>query len=159
MPKIDSKVVSDCYYNKRLSLKMIVASLNISYTRLLSFMIENRMHRRTISEAGIVRFDRQGRKPFTRQFRRKMRVLQKLGGAKCVYCGCDEVRILEVNHKNGDGHHEKTYLWSGSGFYGAILSGKRKTDDLEVCCKVCNTMHYVKNGLGISGHTVVWRST
>lgn len=39
--------------------------------------------------------------------RLKLRVFEMLGGAKCVYCGCTDIRMLEVNHINGGGERNK----------------------------------------------------
>ena len=71
----------------------------------------------------------------------KVRVFDKLGGAKCVYCGCDDIKVLEVNHINGGGVKE---LHSTPNFKLDIVSGRRKIDDLEVTCRVCNAWHYIK---------------
>lgn len=90
----------------------------------------------------------------------RQRVFQRLGGARCVYCGCDDIRFLEVNHKNGGGN--KTDFKSKAGglgcgrgwtFYGNILNGKRRIDDLEVACRVCNALHYLKVKFGSEATT------
>lgn len=78
--------------------------------------------------------------------RLRLKVFNKLGGAKCVYCGCDDIRILEVNHINGGGGKEQKKLrasHNGKQLYEMIASGERATDDLNVTCRVCNMWHYV----------------
>ena len=65
---------------------------------------------------------------------------------KCVYCGCDLYEALQINHKEGGGVQEwKSAGSSKSGSYliEEIVSGRRKTDDLEVVCAVCNVWHKV----------------
>jgi len=66
----------------------------------------------------------------------------------CVRCGCDDIRLLEVNHKNGGGGKELRGGKLSSKFYQDICAGKRKTDDLELLCKVCNSWHYLELKFG-----------
>ncbi len=79
-------------------------------------------------------------------------VIMRLGG-KCVYCGCDEIPLLHINHKNADGKMDK---WGrAAGLYRAILNGWRSTEDLEVACVICNWVHYMR----FKGHdnwSVIW---
>lgn len=91
-----------------------------------------------------------------REYRRKIRkkVLEKLGG-KCVYCGCDIPEALELNHKNGGGNKESK-LKGNISIYLAILNGSRKTDDLELTCRVCNGYYYLKEIKKIKGN---WKIT
>ena len=62
----------------------------------------------------------------------------------CVGCGCDDTRLLEINHKNGGGCKETNKGRTSSRFRNDILSGNRKTDDLEILCRVCNSRHYLE---------------
>ena len=84
---------------------------------------------------------------------RKLRtaVLQKLGG-KCVYCGCNVLEALEINHVNGGGAKENKGAQRRR-YLNDILNGKR--DDLELTCRVCNALHYMKLK-GFNGWTVSW---
>ena len=59
----------------------------------------------------------------------------------CVRCGCNDIRLLEINHKNGGGCKELKNGERVHQFYQSILKGERKTDDLELLCKVCNSWH------------------
>jgi hypothetical protein len=59
----------------------------------------------------------------------------------CVRCNCDDIRLLEINHKNGGGKKE---IRNSIKFYNDILSEIRKTDDIELLCKVCNSWHYLE---------------
>lgn len=73
---------------------------------------------------------------------RKKKALELLGGAECIECGCRELSFLEINHINGGGAQEwKKYKCS---LQDAILSGERKTDDLNVLCRVCNAVHFLE---------------
>lgn len=63
------------------------------------------------------------------------------GEAKCVRCGCDDIKLLQINHKNGGGRNELTQKGAFN-FYSAIIDGKRSCEDLEVTCLVCNVAHY-----------------
>jgi len=78
-----------------------------------------------------------------RDYTRKLRsqVLNMLGD-KCVYCGCDIQEVLQINHKNGEGNKEFKSI-SDKQFYLNIIKGRRKTDDLEITCPICNSWHYL----------------
>ena len=87
----------------------------------------------------------------------KMRTKNKvfdLLGTKCIYCGCDDLNALEINHINGGGTKERKKskiisLWQ------AVAYGHRKTDDLELVCRVCNAAHYLELK-GITGFNIIW---
>ena len=78
----------------------------------------------------------------------RTKALERIGPLRCVYCGQTDLRVLEINHKNGGGtkefHSKSTYT-----FYKGIISGTRKADDLEITCSVCNKMHYLKLKYGL----------
>ena len=65
----------------------------------------------------------------------------------CIRCGCDDKRFLEINHKNGGGHQEKQ-VSNNKLFYKDILIGRRKINDLELLCRVCNARHYLELKFG-----------
>ncbi len=85
----------------------------------------------------------QKRKIKTRKVRVAVLNIISGGNPHCVRCGCDDIRLLEINHKNGGGGQEKQKTSPGT-FHWNIYTGKRKTDDLEVLCKVCNAWHYLE---------------
>jgi hypothetical protein len=71
----------------------------------------------------------------------------RIVGTKCVYCGEANPLILSINHKNGGGNSERKALkLEGNDLYRMIVSGKRKTDDLETCCMNCQVAYEVKVG-------------
>lgn len=96
-----------------------------------------------------------------REYRKELRreVLRLLGEV-CVYCGCDDSRLLEINHRNGGGTKEsfgsyrnregKRNCLRSDRLYVAILRGKRTTAHLETVCRVCNAWHYI--GLKFGAH-------
>lgn len=89
----------------------------------------------------------------------KAKVLEKLGGPICVYCGCDDIRILEINHVNGGGaiQRRNKLTKSGSGLLKDISIGVTSVDGLNVACRVCNAIHDVRKRFGIHNHSVEWR--
>ncbi|MGD0160330.1 MAG: hypothetical protein ABSB89_08530 [Candidatus Bathyarchaeia archaeon] len=93
-------------------------------------------------------------------WRMRWNALQKIsksGQPKCVYCGCDFPRALEINHKDPTAKKQEKISGkpvSGSPFYRRILSGERSTEDLEVACGVCNKNHYFQRKYGLK-----WRVT
>lgn len=74
----------------------------------------------------------------------KKRIVEKLGG-KCAKCRTTDIRLLQVNHKNGNGTRELRRLGSHD-FYRLILSGKRATNDLELRCANCNLLYEYETG-------------
>ena len=71
---------------------------------------------------------------------------------KCVYCGCDFPRALEINHKNPTAKKQEKISGkpvSGYSFYKRIVNGERSVEDLEVTCGVCNKNHYFQRKFGL----------
>lgn len=82
-----------------------------------------------------------------------LRALRKVAGSEIPICrcGCDDPRVLEINHKNGDGWRERRKKgFKSQTFCLQIISGERTTDDLEVVCKVCNIAHYCLTKFGLT---------
>lgn len=79
----------------------------------------------------------------------KLRALQIISGLQtpeCNNCGCANIIILEVNHKNGGGRRENK---RGLALYREIIAGRRKTKDLNVLCRVCNAKDDVERRFGL----------
>jgi hypothetical protein len=101
------------------------------------------------------------KKYHARQRERALGVIANGSKIECINCHCADLRLLEINHKNGGGRHEfgdsndrnKRALWR---FYRDIISGKRSTDDLEITCRVCNALHYLQSKYGPLPFTIVW---
>lgn len=86
------------------------------------------------------------------EYRRKLKIkafqmISNLLLPKCSECGCTDMRVLEINHKNLDGNKERCGF--GHDMYREVVFGRRKTDDLEVLCRVCNAKHYVEKKFGL----------
>lgn len=89
----------------------------------------------------------------------RKRVFFKISGSiapVCVRCGCDDTRLLEVNHKNGGGGKETQGGRSSNRFYLDIANGIRSTDDLELLCKPCDAIHALELRYGQLPMKVVW---
>lgn len=63
---------------------------------------------------------------------------------RCARCGCDDMRFLEKNHKNGGGNKEAKSRGRFTLSNYEIIKGIRKTDDLEILCKPCNHIHFLE---------------
>jgi len=73
--------------------------------------------------------------------------LQKVSGCKkpvCVSCGCDDIFVLAINHKDGGGR--KDHDGNPRRFRLRILSGERPVDDLDVRCQNCNIRYEYERG-------------
>jgi hypothetical protein len=87
---------------------------------------------------------------------RKQRAMDKLGGAICIRCGCDELGFLEFNHKNGGGCKE--WRTAKKSMADRILSGERSTEDIEILCRLCNAHHFLESkNVNANRFTVVWK--
>jgi hypothetical protein len=89
----------------------------------------------------------------------RKRVFFKVSGSispVCVRCGCDDTRLLEINHKNGGGAKEMQNGKGSTRFYLDIANGTRDTDDLELLCKPCNAIHALELKYGQLPMRVVW---
>lgn len=81
-----------------------------------------------------------------RHLQHKQEVFKRLGGAKCVLCGCQVIHFLTVDHTNRDGAKQRKQI-GRSNQYSWIL---KSTDEqlakanLRVLCFNCNgaTAHY-----------------
>ena len=79
------------------------------------------------------------------RFVNKIRVVGILG-RQCKGCGIKDIRILEVNHKNGNGTKELKECGGSNVLYRLIAQGKRQTNDLELLCANCNVLYEYKRG-------------
>lgn len=79
-------------------------------------------------------------------------ILRVAGKVQCQVCGIDDIRVLTINHLNGDGYKERHDRISRT--YRDIAHG-RKTDDLDVRCYNCNILH--EYDLGRRRLPVNWR--
>ena len=81
--------------------------------------------------------------PYSKKRRALLRylALEKLG-LKCAKCGFDDLRALQINHKNGGGTKEYKSL----SMYRAIIAGTRAIEDLETRCANCNALYEYERG-------------
>jgi len=70
----------------------------------------------------------------------------KLLGSKCNNCGCEDVRVLQINHVYNDGHELKRggrIRGLDSKHYRAIVRGEDDLSRYELLCANC---HMLKTG-------------
>ena len=80
---------------------------------------------------------------------------------KCVMCGCDDTRFLEVNHIKGGGKKEQQKFkgdnhGSSQNIISLIHKGKRGIEDLNLLCRVCNSIDHLERQFGNTCLRVVW---
>jgi hypothetical protein len=64
----------------------------------------------------------------------------------CINCGNDDIRVLTVNHKNGDGAKERNVSkYRVSRLFRDIQKG-RTISDLDVRCYNCNILYEYEQG-------------
>lgn len=88
---------------------------------------------------------------------KRLAILEKVGRGKifCTRCGCNNVNLLEINHKNGGGRQEK--LKRRMDLNTAIYYGHRSIKDLELLCKVCNAAHAALLKINIDNWNIKWK--
>lgn len=77
------------------------------------------------------------------------------GEIRCAECGCDDERLLEINHKDGGGGKEIRETTSQK-FYRDIARLVRPCDDLNLLCRVCNAAHYLESKYGDLPFLILW---
>lgn len=80
---------------------------------------------------------------------RRLHVLQLIAGdgpIACVRCGCDDVRLVEINHRDGGGGKDRRK--GSESWLIDIIAGRRSTHDLEVLCRPCNSVHALELRFG-----------
>ena len=85
----------------------------------------------------------------TYTLKRRIQVLEVYGGKnpKCKHCGCNEIKLLHLDHIKNDGKQEREKLGLlGAGFYGWLIKNnypnKKK---YQILCKNCNWIKHVNN--------------
>jgi predicted DNA-binding protein YlxM (UPF0122 family) len=169
-PKITIEEFRKFYYDEYYSANDLARLFNVNVTTILSYMKRHNLKCRNASEAATAvakkrwgptyQYNPEKSANQNRRLNDKVKALNIIGGLKCTNCGCDKIRILKINHKNSGGTKERSghFELYGSNFYRAIIIGKRKTDDLEVLCKLCNILHDIQMRFGIAGHKVTWEA-
>jgi hypothetical protein len=71
---------------------------------------------------------------YTRRVRNRLAVLEALGG-KCVRCGIDDWRVLQIDHINGGGSKERKQVTSIDRYYKDMLLSPEK---YQVLCANCH---------------------
>jgi len=66
-----------------------------------------------------------------------MEIIAK-GEPRCIVCGCDDLRVLEINHKIpcGKEGHRRTYK-----FLLDLVKGRIDPNLFDIRCKVCNILY------------------
>jgi ribosomal protein L20A (L18A) len=81
-----------------------------------------------------------------RNHRRKIKLkIFKLIGNKCIKCGFSDIRILQIDHVNGNGYKERTT--SSTKYYRSILEKIQSgSKDYQLLCPNCNWLKRIEKG-------------
>jgi len=97
-----------------------------------------------------------------RHQKKRLEVLARIDpDMKCAMCGCDDTRFLEINHIEGGGAKEhkglkKTDHNESQNLIMLIHKGKRGVEDLNLLCRVCNSIDHLERVYGKIGLRTVW---
>ena len=87
----------------------------------------------------------------------RLEVLAKIDPAmKCANCGCDDTRLLEINHIKGGGKKEQKKAGVTRNLVLLIQTSKRGTEDLNLLCRACNALDHLERVFGKTPFRVVW---
>lgn len=77
----------------------------------------------------------------------KLRIsILKLLGSKCVKCGFDDVRALQIDHTHGGGRKDRKRSGSSRNFYQRVLKEiKIGSKDYQLLCANCNWIKRLEN--------------
>jgi hypothetical protein len=62
---------------------------------------------------------------------------------KCAHCGFDDVRALQIDHVNGDGHEHRKVVKGTNTFLAEVI--KDTENRFQLLCANCNWIKRVKN--------------
>lgn len=83
---------------------------------------------------------------FKRKYIRQLRIdvlnILSDNNPHCIKCGCDDIRLLIINHKKGDGSKEYRGIGKHTNFLQSIRQGKRTINDLELLCGICHSLYH-----------------
>lgn len=88
--------------------------------------------------------------------RRVLAVVARGGSIVCASCGCNDIKLLEVNHVNGGGNREYQHGLRSMKFYYSIVKLERSVEDLNLLCKVCNARHALELRYGKQPYQIIW---
>jgi len=77
----------------------------------------------------------------------KIKALEIVGRGKieCTNCHIKDIRVLSINHVNGDGRILRGRRGSGGNeTHQRIINGLRTIDDLNLLCWNCNHLHWIE---------------
>ena len=78
--------------------------------------------------------------------RKNKRLLLQLLGEKCVKCGHDDYRTLQIDHKSGGGNKDFKVRGKGVGYYRYYLRNPDEAKEkLQVLCANCNMIKKFEN--------------
>jgi len=89
------------------------------------------------------------KKGYIDRFKEKLNALRKvstLNKPVCVNCGNDDIRVLTINHKNGDGAKERNISKHRMSRLSRDIQKGRTTSDLDVRCYNCNILYEYEQG-------------
>lgn len=133
---------------------MIDARDKIEYTKRYMELHPERKER--LSEWGKKHAREHSQKTHMDLRRKVFAIVSKSTHPKCENCGCDDIRLLEVNHKNGGGNEEWKSGRNSMTIYRNIVMLRRTVEDLNILCRVCNAKHYLESKYGALPFEVKW---
>jgi len=75
----------------------------------------------------------------------KDEILKKLG-EKCIQCGFDDKRALQIDHINGDGHEERDLQKSTNTYYRHVIrSIENNEGKYQLLCANCNWIKRIEH--------------
>ena len=87
------------------------------------------------------------------------KAVTKLGGI-CAICRCNEIKLLEIDHIDGNGYLERRLLGGSRGVYLKIINGNIETlkKEYKCLCVICHNVKHATQKVGYNGYTIAWKN-
>lgn len=66
-------------------------------------------------------------------------------GMKCVWCGFDDIRALQIDHVKGGGIKERKYESSRGYYKNILMKVLQGSKDYQILCANCNQIKRIEN--------------
>lgn len=86
--------------------------------------------------------------------KKKLELMNLLGGPFCAECGCNILRALEFNHIFGGGSKEekqKGRCTTPADRYRQLIKNPELIKNFNVLCRLCNAHHYLRDTKKVTG--------
>lgn len=101
---------------------------------------------RELSRAAYWRSPEHARKIARASYQRLKLAVFKMLGERCVSCGNDDIRVLQINHREGGGRKDLIGSGKAMKFYRKLRNKEVPLDLFDLRCANCNVIYEYEAG-------------